>query len=117
LHHYLPPALRPHVRLQRLDAQAFIIEVDSAPWAARLRFQLPQLRQWLQSHCHFAVPRGRLRVRPPLAQPAGTKPLTKPRLSQQNARHLRQQASRCNDPRLRAALYRLANHCTEKDSP
>jgi hypothetical protein len=105
---YLPPHLRDHALLIRLDPEGWEVQTDSAGWATRLRYALPTIRQALGQQLGMTLPKPRIRVAPP-AMPAQ---LEKPRLklTRRNAELLETAAHALTDPRLGAALRRLAAH-------
>jgi hypothetical protein len=107
-HAYLPPHLRDHAVLVRLDAEGWEVQTDSASWATRLRYALPTIRQALGQQVGVALPKPRIRV-VPAATPAQTQ---RPRLTltRHNAEVLETAARTLTDPRLGAALRRLAAH-------
>lgn len=49
-HTIIEPALLPHCRVANLRDKRLIIEVDSAAWLTRLRYQLPELLTKLRSY-------------------------------------------------------------------
>jgi hypothetical protein len=105
---YLPPHLRDHAVLVRLDAEGWEVQTDSASWATRLRYALPTIRQALGQQVGLTLPKPRIRV-VPAAVPAQTR---RPRLTltRRNAEVLEAAARTLTDPRLGAALRRLAAH-------
>ena len=107
-HAYLPPHLHDHAVLVRLDAEGWEVQTDSASWATRLRYALPTIRQALGQQLGIALPKPRIRVVPAEA-PVQTR---RPRLTltQRNAEVLETAARTLTDPRLGAALRRLAAH-------
>jgi len=86
--------------------------VDSPSWAARLRFQAPQLLQALMRLGHRDVHRVQIQVSP-REQPRSL-PTRKLKLTAVNVRLLEQTARSLEDPRLAQALLRLARRgvCT-----
>jgi len=105
---YLPSHLHDHVVLVRLDAEGWEVQTDSASWATRLRYALPTIRQALGQQLGIALPKPRIRVAPRSATPQPRRPrLT---LTRRNAEMLETAARTLTDPRLGAALRRLAKH-------
>ncbi len=105
---YLPPHLRDHAVLVRLDAEGWEVQTDSPSWATRLRYALPTIRQALGQQVGMTLPKPRIRV-VPAAEPAQPQ---RPRLTltRRNAEVLEAAARTLTDPRLGAALRRLAAH-------
>lgn len=107
-HAYLPPHLRDHAVLVRLDAEGWEVQTDSPNWATRLRYALPTIRQALGQQVGMTLPKPRIRV-VPAAKPIQPQ---RPRLTltRRNAEVLETAARTLTDPRLGAALRRLAAH-------
>ena len=105
---YLPPHLRDHAVLVRLDAEGWEVQTDSPSWATRLRYALPTIRQALGQQVGITLPKPRIRV-VPAAEPVQPQ---RPRLAltRRNAEVLETAARTLTDPRLGAALRRLAAH-------
>ena len=113
---YLPPPLCDHVVLIRLDAESWEVQTESAGWATRLRYALSSIRQALGQHFGLALPKPHIRV-VPLEVPLQPRrpPMT---LTRRNAEVLEAAAHTLADPRLSAALRRLAARgCLESPIP
>lgn len=106
-HAYLPPYLRDHAVLVRLDPEAWEVRADSAAWATRLRYALPSIGQALGQQLAMTLPKPRIRVAPVALSPQPRPRLT---LTRRNAELLEATARGLTDPRLGAALRRLAAH-------
>ncbi len=105
---YLPPHLRDHTVLIRLDPEDWEVRADSAVWATRLRYVLPSIRQALGQQLGMTLPKPRIRVTPIAVSPQSRRPrLT---LTRRNAELLEAAARALADPRLGAAMRRLAAH-------
>jgi hypothetical protein len=107
-HAYLPSPLRDHVVLIRLDPEAWEVRADSAAWATRLRYALPSIGQALGQQLGMTLPKPRIRVTP-LAVPLQS-PRPRLTLTRRNAELLEAAARALADPRLGAAMRRLAAH-------
>jgi len=111
---YLPPHLRDHAVLIRMDEEAWTVQTDAASWATRLRYKLYDIRQALGQQLGITLPKPRIRVEPAATSSRSRRPpLT---LTQENARLIAQIAQDEPDARLSAALRRLAKH-TASDDP
>jgi hypothetical protein len=108
---YLPPHLHPHTVLIRLDREAWEAHADSASWATRLRYALHNIRQTLGQELGMPLPKPRVRVMPVAAPPSLARP--RPTLSERSAKVLETAARQLPDPRLSAALLRLAGGCLQ----
>ena len=104
---YLPPHLHDHAVLIRLDQEAWEVRADSASWATRLRYALPNIRPLLSEHLGVALPKPRIYVAPATAPPPPPQRL-RLTLTQRNAELLEATARSLPDARLGAALRRLA---------
>ncbi len=111
---YLPPHLREHALLVRMDEEVWAVRTDSASWATRLRYKLYDIRQALGQQLGIALPKPHIRVEPVTAP----LPLRRPpqALTQKSARLIEQVAHDEADPRLSAALHHLAQHAVRDDS-
>lgn len=105
---YLPPQLRDHAVLVRLDAERWEVHTEAASWATRLRYALATIRQPLGQQLSIVLPKPRIRVKPAALPPVSQRPpLTLP---QGSAEQIERLARTLSDPALRAALQRLAAH-------
>ncbi|MDG4597833.1 MAG: DciA family protein [Candidatus Contendobacter sp.] len=107
-HAYLPPPLCDHAVLIRLDPESWEVRTDSSAWATRLRYVLPSIRQALSQQLDMMLPKPRIRVAPVAVLPESShRRLT---LTRRNAALLEAAAGALTDPKLGAALRRLAIH-------
>lgn len=105
---YLPPHLHDRAVLIRLDQDGWIVHVDSASWATRLRYALHNIREVLGQQLGFPLPKPHIRVVPVDPPPPPRRPrLT---LTARNAKLLEATACSLSDERLSAALRQLAKH-------
>ena len=102
---YLPPHLRDHAALVRLDEDGWVVHADSSSWATRLRYALHNIRETLGQELGFALPKPHIRVVPAALPPPSRPPMT---LTERNAKLLEVAARNLSDERLSAALRRLA---------
>ncbi|MCL7461532.1 DciA family protein [Pseudomonas sp. NW5] len=109
LEQQLQPAARAHCKVASWRDGVLLLIITSSEWATRLRYQQQRLLRLLQACPEFAgLQRILMRVRPAYTPQAGNRP--PPRLSGEAAQTLRSTATGISDPRLRAALERLASH-------
>lgn len=101
---YLRPDLRAHTVLIRLDQDAWTVQTESAVWATRLRYALYDIREVLGLHFGITLPKPHIQIAPVAAPP----PSPRRTLTQEAARYLEETARNETDPRLSAALRRLA---------
>ncbi len=94
-----------HVLLIRMDADAWTVQTGSGVWATRLRYVLYDIRDVLGLHIGIALPKPHIQITPVVAAPAPPRTRT---LTRQAARCLEETARNETDPRLSAALMRLA---------
>jgi len=106
-HAYLPPHLRDHAVLVRMDEESWVVHADSSGWATRLRYALHNIRDTLGQHLGIPLPKPRIRVVPVEPPPPPRPPL---KLSKRSAELLEVTARNLADERLSAALRRLAAH-------
>ena len=105
----LPAPLNAHCRILSIKNTILVLAADSPVWAARLRFQAPQLVQQLTQHLSGKRRTIQVRVRPPetVLVPPPQKPGIRP--GTQGIAALQQAARTVSDPELKTALLRLAN--------
>ena len=105
----LPAPLNSHCRVLSIRNSILVLAADSPVWAARLRFQAPQLAKQIGQHLSGKSCKIHVRVRPP--ETALTPPPRKPgiRPGIQGIAALQQAAQSISDPQLKTALLRLAN--------
>lgn len=110
----LQPAAREHCHVASWREGTLLLIVTDGHWATRLRYQQKRLQRQLQS---FEVFHGLMRilfkVQPPTVQ-HGAKGHTMD-LSVSAAQTIQETAEGISDPKLRAALERLASHARPKD--
>jgi hypothetical protein len=104
---YLPPHLRDHAVLVRMDEESWLIHADSSGWATRLRYALHNIRGTLGQHLGMPLPKPHIRVVPAALPPPPRPPL---KLTKRSAELLEVTARNLSDERLSAALRRLAAH-------
>lgn len=104
----LPDNIRGHVTVANLERGHLVLHVDSATWATQLRFMQEQIMQiWKQQKWGYVEPQKiSIRIQTALPLPHSTPPL----LSAHNAALLQEVAKGVQQPELRAALQRLAQH-------
>lgn len=112
----LQPAARPHCRVAALRERCLLLVVTDGQWATHLRYQQKRLLRQLRTLREFAdLERILLKVQPGVAAP--TSEGRTPTLSDSAADTLRAAAGGIDDPRLRAALERLASHTEQRRPP
>lgn len=102
----LPADLAEHCRVGGISEGCLRLLVPTPAWAARLRFEAPQLVKSLLQQGATTIRSVDVRIAPP-ATPR-TAPERHLRLSADNARLLEQTARAVTDPQLALALARLA---------
>ncbi len=110
---YLPPNFRDHATLARMDSEAWVVQTDSSAWATRLRYGLPSIRQQLGRQVGIPLPPPRIRIAPPEVPPP---PPPSPRrmvVTEGTVDTLESAARNLDDPRLGAAMMRLAHHARQ----
>ncbi|WP_248917316.1 DUF721 domain-containing protein [Pseudomonas entomophila] len=109
----LQPAAREHCHVASWKEGTLLLVVTDGHWATRLRYQQKRLQRQLQAMEAFAnLSRILFKVQPPLvpAKRGGQGP----ELSEHAAESIRGSADGISDPKLRAALERLAAHAQSK---
>lgn len=110
----LPPAARPHCRIASWREGALLLVISDSHWATRLRYQQRRLLKQLQAYREFAgLQRVLFKVRPP--HTGGAAPQRSARLSPSAAQSVQASAESVSDPRLRAALERLASRARREE--
>lgn len=101
----LAPPSDAHCLHAGLHQGALTLTCDSPTWAARLRFTAPQVQAALAG-AYGTITSVRIRVQP--QSEAHPRADDRPRLSPEAADHLKRAAEDSEDPRIAAALRRLA---------
>ncbi|CAM4003293.1 hypothetical protein CCOS865_03659 [Pseudomonas reidholzensis] len=110
----LQPAARAHCHVASWRDGVLLLVVTDGHWATRLRYQQKRLqRQLLELEVFGNLRRILFKVQPPMtpAKRAGHAP----ELSSEAAESIRDTAEGISDPKLRAALERLAGHAKPKE--
>lgn len=102
----LPGAARTHVRLARLDRQELVLATDGPEWRHRLRYLGPRLRSIAGEQLGIEPARVTVKVTDLPRRPRQAPPRE---LSDQAARTLASASRHVPEPRLAAALARLAS--------
>ncbi len=111
---HLTGSLAEHCRAANLDGTTLVISVDSPAWAAKLRYQVTSLLAQLQNRGDLP-PIERLRIRIQPADQARPAPVVRRQtISPEAAGVIRHVADNTTDPKLQAALRRLARHGNKK---
>ena len=109
----LQPAAREHCRVASWREGCLLLVVTDGHWATRLRYQQRRLQRQLMGFDEFAsLMRIQFKVQPP-APPQGAATHTID-LSPDAAENIQATAEGISDPKLRAALERLASHARPK---
>jgi hypothetical protein len=103
---YLRPDLRDHAVLIRLDQEVWTVQTESGVWATRLRYALFDIRDVLGQHFGITLPKPYIQIMPTAVSPYSSTP--RRTLSREAAGYLEETARHETDPRLSAALRRLA---------
>lgn len=109
----LQPAAREHCHVASWRDGTLLLVVTDGHWATRLRYQQKRLQRQLQALEAFGnLQRILFKVQPPLvpAKRGGQGA----ELSSKAAESIRDSAEGITDPKLRAALERLASHAQDK---
>jgi len=105
----LQPAAREFCRVASWREGTLLLIVTDGHWATRLRYQERRLQRQLQNMEDFrGLSRIQYKVQPP--ETPRHKPGPPPELSARSAHNIQETARGITDPRLKAALERLASH-------
>ena len=106
----IDPSLRDHVRFALLRDETLILIADTSAWAARLRFDVANIKRRFATLPDF--PRvTNIRVKVAAAVPVTALPQRRAQaISESVARDVEVQAETIEDPELREAMLRLARH-------
>lgn len=105
----LQPAAREYCRVASWREGILLLIVTDGHWATRLRYQQRRLQRQLQCMEAFSgLSRIQFKVQPP--ETPRHKPGPAPELSLRAADNIQETARGISDPRLKAALERLASH-------
>jgi len=109
----LQPAAREHCHVASWRDGTLLLVVTDGHWATRLRYQQKRLQRQLQALEAFGnLQRILFKVQPRVG--ATQRPASAIQLSESAAQSLRETAEEITDPKLRAALERLASHAQDK---
>lgn len=114
---HIDPELAPHCYISNHDGLTLYVYVDSAAWATRLRFQIPQLLPVLRQSNPIFAKLESIRVSiltqgsDPKAQPPAS---PGPVMSAENADVIKSLSDNIDAPLLQQALRRLARHARRK---
>lgn len=107
----LQPAAREHCHVASWREGCLLLIVTDGHWATRLRYQQRRLQRQLLTLEEFrGLTRILYKVQPP--DPPRHQVGPAPELSRRAAENIQQTAQGISDPKLRAALERLASHAT-----
>lgn len=110
----LQPAAREHCHVASWRGGCLLLIVTDGHWATRLRYQQRRLQRQLQALEEFAtLTKILFKVQPQSGHSRGTGRTL--RLSKAASENIQASAEGISDPRLRAALQRLASHAGEAD--
>jgi hypothetical protein len=110
----LQPAAREHCHVASWRGGCLLLIVTDGHWATRLRYQQRRLQRQLQALEEFAtLTKFLFKVQPQSGHSRGTGRTL--RLSKAASENIQASAEGISDPRLRAALQRLASHTGEAD--
>lgn len=110
----LQPAAREHCHIASWRGGCLLLIVTDGHWATRLRYQQRRLQRQLQLLEEFAtLTKILFKVQPQSGHIRGTRHA--PYLSKSAAQGIATSAEGISDPRLRAALERLASHVREDE--
>lgn len=105
----LQPAARAYCRVASWRDGTLLLIVTDGHWATRLRYQQRLLQRQLQGIEAFSgLTRIQFKVQPP--EPPRHRPGPPPALSSRAADNIAETARGITDPKLKAALERLASH-------
>jgi hypothetical protein len=104
----LPADLAVHLSAAHLRDATLIVVADGPAWATRLRFLEPELKAALDARTRRVVRRVAVRVGPPVPAPRAPAPAASRPLSAAARAALESGAAGVTDPKLAAALRRLA---------
>jgi len=111
----LQPAARAHCHVASWREGTLLLVVTDGHWATRLRYQQKRLQRQLVGFKEFAnLTRLQLKVQPPVMR--GATVVQARDLSAAAAETLSETAEGISDPKLKAALERLAAHGKAKDA-
>jgi len=106
----LEEPLNGHIQLAVIREGSLVLVADSPAWAAKLRYQVPQLlRQITENPAFPDIQTIRVKVATSDASRQPVKVAQMRSLTKTSARELNRQAELLEDPALRDALLRLAN--------
>lgn len=107
----LPAPINQHITVANLNEDALILHVDSAAWAARLRFHIPEILSRLNTrHTGKRIKTITPRIIPNPGHKPDAGKTKHVSISAQTARFLQNVAASIDDPELRDTFLKLSRH-------
>ena len=108
----VPEGLARHVRLATVRDGCLVLQAEGSTWAAQLRFKTPEILERLKACPEFGEVKS-VRVRNVVEPREKTRATPRRQMSRAAGTALEAEAAHTEDPRLRAALARLARHARD----
>lgn len=111
LHLFLESPLNTHCKIANFSNETLVLHSDSAAWAAKLRYNIPAILNYMQTECRLTTLKTvRIRIKLP-EQSSQAKSASKNNLiSRDSANYLNQMADSMSDADLRLSLLKLSRH-------
>lgn len=113
---YLPPNFHAHAILAKMDSEGWVVQTDSSTWATRLRYSLPNIRQQLGKQLGIQLPPPKVRIVPHDLDLPTLPPPRRISVTNEMVDTLESAARDLSDPRLGAAMMRLADHARRRQA-
>lgn len=112
--HLLDEPVSSHIQVAVVRDANLVLVADSPAWAAKLRYEVPQLRRRLSENTAFPkIETIRIKVAKSNAPPQPGMRRAQRSLSRATAEGVKRQAESLEDPVLREAVLRLAERCKQ----
>ena len=108
---FLDSPLNTHCSVANVTNDTLVLHSDSAAWAAKLRYNIPAILNYMQNECNLTTLKTiRIKIKLPENHQRSVPARKKPILSKASAHFINQAAATMSDDDLRLSLLKLAKH-------
>jgi len=108
---FLDSPLNTHCSVANFSNDTLVLHSDSAAWAAKLRYNIPAILNYMQNECNLTTLKTiRIKIKLPEHSTQSESVEQKPVMSKASANFLNQAAAAMSDDDLRLSLLKLVKH-------